>query len=279
MKTLYERNDFEQKKLMTAYSNRASRILDEKERLARTRAQEATIDIAINSYDGAVEMYIPVKQDQKGPLTNLIREYCTSTFEKTAGKAEHGEYKGFAVLRTGKNIKLETLAERITKDSPGRLEKYNVTLSTATNFRFASEAKYNGSIAAEPKAETAKPEKAETEAKEPYKGPSSVKHTSRIPKNDVLQIKTWVKQGLSIDQIAKKSQKYDKNEVLGITNHIKMGTYDRPMQEISDHLEQKLFKEFESGKTNDVIAEKYELNKFQVIARRAKHTRLNNKVK
>jgi uncharacterized protein (DUF433 family) len=261
MKTLYERNDFEQKKLMHAYFNRANRILDEKERLARTRATQATIDIVINQNGEHTELYIPVKHGQQGPLMSLVQEHCKDKFDS---KAEVGEYKNYVVLRTGKTVNPETLAEKLNKNQPGRFTRYNITLAPAANFRFASEAQYLG----------APEQKTEQPAQKPIT--RAIKHTAGIPSNDILQIKNYLKQGMSIEDIAKKQDKYDIGQLRSIAKHIKIGTYEKPMQDMTPELEQKVFKAVKDGKTNQEIAKMYNLNTFQVVARRAKYTRLKN---
>ncbi len=261
MKTLHERNDFEQKKLLLAYFNRSNRLLVEKERLPRSRAAQVSIDFVINQAEDGTELYIPVRQEQDGPLTSLVRQYCKEVF----GKHEEGEFQTYAVFRTTKSVNAKDIADKLVKAKPVRLSKYNIELSPAHNFSFSSDAKYAAEAVQAPKAE------------EPVKQ-GKIRHTVQFPEKDVQQIRTYMVQGLLSEQIHKHMQKYDVGQIRGIMTNLRLGTYDKPMKEIDDDLKQKLYKSFKDGKSYDDIASEFSLNKFQVIAQKAAYTKQHGKV-
>jgi len=272
MKSLQERNDFEQRQLMIAYIRNSNRALMEKQKFQDSRKKQSSIDVIINQTEEGTEIYIPLKKGQKGSLTKMVKQYCEDTLSKVARKkVEEGEYKKFTVFTANKQVEPRTLAERINENQPSKLSKYNIELVAAYNFSFESEATYSGR--APKSASVKKKTKSNPDKNYPKK---AVKHESAIPKNYIREIRDYLSNDLTTKQIAKKIRGLDENQVRAVAAHITMGTYEKPLEEITDKMQKKLFKEFEAGRTSTEVAEKYDMNKMQAIAQKAQYTRLKN---
>jgi hypothetical protein len=250
------RNDFDQSRVLLAFLTRSYKVLEEKQRLERAVAKDACVDVVINKVDGVTEVYVPVKKDQKGSLFDVVLEHCQTTV-KSVGSYDAGVYKKFVVLRTVANVGGKDLAEKLIENVPSKLKSMNVTLVPAYRVCFDSQAEYENPL---PVVTTAH--------KNGTRPPKQ-----NIPKDVLRVVGKLVKDGKCVSDAYAALPSFERKQVEAIWRHTKMGTYDLPFVVVDDPLYVKLCAGFVKGSSNEELANKYGLNKFQVIAQRAKFTR------
>jgi hypothetical protein len=271
-KSYHVRNDMDQKRVLVAFLGTSNRRLRERESNPKKRGSHTTIDVVINQFDGFTEVYVPVKDDQKGRLCDAVLTYCQETLRSYARKKpEEGSFKKFKVYRSDKDIDVDTLAEKIYDSQPAKFKRYGVELLPASQCYFSSEAQFSQDL----EQEEEKPV-TEKEKKTRTRKPRGLVHTSTIPATDIDKIRKYKRQGLEASDISEKLTEYSSAQVAGVLRHLDMGTYDEPMQEVTESLQKKLFKAFARGKTHAEVAEQYGLNRFQAIAQKAQYTRRKN---
>lgn len=270
------RNDYEQKRMLKLHLNKSRRSLEENIRKSASRRKRIGLDVVIHQLEGTTELYLPIKENDSGALYTTLTEHVQEALQEESGSdPQQGTYANFLVMRTPLVDSMD-LAKRLVAKKPARFGTYKVELVPGFTTKFYSEAVYGDQE--EPQAE---PEPSPPSPRRPRTRRSSTVQTTlaagtSISASDIDRIRGYLSRGLSPKEMHAEDDSLTTQQYTSYSNHVKLGTYDRPKRPIDDTLRKKIHADIKGGLDNQEISEKYDINRFQIVAQRAQYTRRQN---